>query len=136
MDAMEKDECIAHVVAACIASGGELTDLQQVYDTIITVRKAFNASLADPVVEAVAPEPKSAKEVKASFVTKGLVSFEDGKVYKSLKRHLSVKGLTPEDYRAKHGLPADYPMTSPEYSRLRSALAKKMNLGKSKPNQL
>jgi predicted transcriptional regulator len=129
MDAMEKNECVAHVVAACIAAGGEVTDLQQVYDTIVTVRRAFEARLDEQPVEPTLPEPKTAKEIKASFGAKGLVSFEDGKQYKSLKRHLFAKGLTPEEYREKHGLPATYPMTSPEYSRKRSELAKKMGLG-------
>ena len=58
-----------------------------------------------------------------------LISFEDGRPYKALKRHLTSLGMTPEEYRAKWSLPADYPMVSPEYSRKRSELARSMGLG-------
>ena len=57
------------------------------------------------------------------------MSFEDGKPYKSLKRHLGTRGLTPEDYRAKWGLPSDYPMVHPAYSAQRSELARAIGLG-------
>ena len=58
-----------------------------------------------------------------------LTSMEDGKRYKSLKRHLAGQGLSPMEYRAKWGLPFDYPMTAPNYSQLRSQLAKATGLG-------
>lgn len=60
-----------------------------------------------------------------------IVCLEDGKRFKSLKRHLAVHyGLTPEEYRRKWGLPADYPMVAPNYAAARSELAKKMGLGR------
>ncbi|MGX5832424.1 MucR family transcriptional regulator [Mesorhizobium sp. 43Arga] len=60
---------------------------------------------------------------------------EDGEKFKSLKRHLSTDyGLTPDEYRAKRGLPADYPMVAPNYAAARSALAKTMGLGR-KPKE-
>lgn len=59
-----------------------------------------------------------------------LVSLEDGKRYKSLKRHLGVRGLTPDEYRAKWKLPADYPMVAPNYAAARSPLAKSSGLGR------
>ena len=58
-----------------------------------------------------------------------LVSFEDGKQYKTLRRHLTLRGLTPEQYRAKWGLAPDYPMTSASYSEQRSELARALGLG-------
>ena len=58
-----------------------------------------------------------------------LVSFIDGKQYKSLKRHLTAHGLTPERYRARYGLPADYPMVAPSYAAQRSQIAKAIGLG-------
>ena len=58
-----------------------------------------------------------------------LISFEDGKPYKTLRRHLTLRGLSPETYRAKYGLPADYPMTSATYSAQRSELARSLGLG-------
>jgi len=68
-------------------------------------------------------------QIRKSITHDGIVSFEDGKHYKTLKRHLGLKGLTPADYRAKWGLPKDYPMVAPSYSATRSALAKKLGLG-------
>jgi predicted transcriptional regulator len=59
-----------------------------------------------------------------------IVCLEDGTEHKMLKRHLmSAFGMTPEQYREKWGLPADYPMVAPSYSKVRSALAKKVGLG-------
>jgi predicted transcriptional regulator len=79
-----------------------------------------------------APEaPKPAVPVKKSIYKDYLVCLEDGLKFKSLKRHLRSKyGLSPEEYRAKWGLPADYPMVAPGYSEKRSKLAKKMGLGR------
>ncbi|MDP4003678.1 MucR family transcriptional regulator [Methylobacterium sp. NEAU K] len=63
-------------------------------------------------------------------VTKGaLISFIDGRPYRMLKRHLTAHGLTPEQYRTRYGLPADYPMTAPSYAAQRSAIAKRIGLG-------
>lgn len=82
-------------------------------------------------VEAVAEPPKPAVPVKKSIYKDYLVCLEDGLKFKSLKRHLRSKyGMSPEDYRQKWGLPADYPMVAPGYSEKRSKLAKKMGLGR------
>jgi predicted transcriptional regulator len=67
---------------------------------------------------------------KRSVTPEHIVCLEDGKKFKSLRRHLqSQYGLTPQQYREKWGLPADYPMVAPNYAATRSALAKKMGLG-------
>jgi predicted transcriptional regulator len=58
-----------------------------------------------------------------------LISFEDGRAYTMLKRHLRTLGLTPEDYRAKWGLQAEYPMVAPNYSAKRSEVARAAGLG-------
>jgi predicted transcriptional regulator len=78
-----------------------------------------------------APEPlKPAVPVKKSVTPDYIVCLEDGKKFKSLKRHLRTHyDLTPEEYREKWGLPADYPMVAPNYAAARSDLAKKMGLG-------
>ena len=68
--------------------------------------------------------------IRKSMSEDYLTSFVDGRRYKSLKRHLSVAGLTPEEYRVKYGLPADYPMVAPAYSAQRSSLAKSLGLGR------
>jgi predicted transcriptional regulator len=70
--------------------------------------------------------------VKKTITPDFLVSLEDGKRYKTLKRHLGAHGLTPSEYREKWGLPADYPMVAPNYSDARSALAKTSGLGRKK----
>ena len=77
------------------------------------------------------PEPaKPAVSVKKSITADYLVCLEDGKRFKSLKRHLRTQyTMTPEQYRDKWGLPPDYPMVAPNYAVARSQLAKKMGLG-------
>ncbi len=76
---------------------------------------------------------KPAVSVKKSITDDYLICLEDGEKFKSLRRHLRAKyDLSPEDYREKWGLPADYPMVAPSYARQRSKLAKKMGLGQSR----
>jgi predicted transcriptional regulator len=75
-------------------------------------------------------ELKPKVPVKRSVMPDYIICLEDGKKFKSLKRHLRTHyNLTPEDYRAKWGLPHDYPMVAPNYAKARSDLAKKMGLG-------
>jgi predicted transcriptional regulator len=74
-----------------------------------------------------------AVSVKKSITSEYLVCLEDGRKFKSLKRHLRTRyNMTPEEYRAKWGLPPDYPMVAPSYARVRSNLAKSMGLGQSR----
>jgi predicted transcriptional regulator len=80
----------------------------------------------EPEVEPQAP----AVPIRRSITPDYIISLEDGSKYKSLKRHLSTKyDMTPEEYRAKWGLPSDYPMVAPNYAKARSELAKSMGLG-------
>lgn len=76
------------------------------------------------------PTPATPARIRASVTHAALISFEDGKPYKTLRRHLTALGLTPDTYRAKWGLPADYPMVSRAYSEHRSALARSHGLGR------
>ncbi|MGE0596613.1 MAG: MucR family transcriptional regulator [Hyphomonadaceae bacterium] len=81
-----------------------------------------------------APAPETAQEpaisVKKSVTPDFIICLEDGKKFKSLKRHLRTRyGMTPEEYRMKWSLPHDYPMVAPNYAKARSDLAKKMGLG-------
>jgi predicted transcriptional regulator len=79
-------------------------------------------------VEASPKEP--AVSLKKSITADYIVCLEDGRKFKSLKRHLRTKyNLSPEEYRAKWGLSKDYPMVAPNYARARSDLAKQMGLG-------
>jgi predicted transcriptional regulator len=67
--------------------------------------------------------------IKRSITADYLISLEDGRRYKSLKRHLTGRGLTPQQYKEKWGLPKDYPMVAPNYAQQRSELAKALGLG-------
>jgi predicted transcriptional regulator len=81
-----------------------------------------------PVIER--EELRPAINVKKSVTPEYIICLEDGKKFKSLKRHLRTHyNLSPEEYREKWGLPHDYPMVAPNYAAARSALAKKMGLG-------
>jgi predicted transcriptional regulator len=102
-------------------------------DELPDLIRNVHAALMDLCRPEVAPAEvlKPAVPVKKSIFKEHLVCLEDGLKFKSLKRHLRSKyGLSPEEYRAKWGLPADYPMVAPGYSEKRSKLAKKMGLGR------
>lgn len=71
----------------------------------------------------------SAVQIRRSITDEALTSFIDGRTYRTLKRHLTAHGLTPERYRAHYGLPNDYPMVAASYAARRSALAKAIGLG-------
>jgi predicted transcriptional regulator len=80
---------------------------------------------------AVKEAPKPAVPIKKSITPDYIVCLDDGKKFKSLKRHLgSAYGMTPDEYRQKWGLPADYPMVAPNYAAARSELAKQTGLGR------
>ena len=97
---------------------------------IRAVYGALNGLGVDDVeVEVEQPKP-TASRVRKSITDAGLVSFINGKTYKSLKRHLADNGITPEGYRDRYGLPADYPMVSPAYAARRSEIAKSFGLGR------
>jgi predicted transcriptional regulator len=82
------------------------------------------------VVEAPVEPQKPAVPVKKSITNEFIICLEDGKKFKSLKRHLRTQyNLSPEQYRERWGLPADYPMVAPNYAAARSRLAKEMGLG-------
>jgi predicted transcriptional regulator len=81
-------------------------------------------------VEAPAEAPKPAVPIRKSVTPDFIICLEDGKKFKSLKRHLRTQyNITPEQYREKWGLPPDYPMVAPNYAKARSQLAKDMGLG-------
>ncbi|WP_407523703.1 MucR family transcriptional regulator [Methylobacterium oryzisoli] len=67
--------------------------------------------------------------IKKTVTPDHIISLEDGRSYRTMKRHLARRGLTPDQYRAKWGLPADYPMVAPNYAAQRSELAKTIGLG-------
>lgn len=94
----------------------------QVHAALVRVSEGQAPSVSIPA--------KPAVPVKKSLTAEYIVCLEDGKKFKSLKRHLRTQyNMTPEQYRDKWGLPADYPMVAPNYTVTRSQLAKKMGLG-------
>jgi predicted transcriptional regulator len=118
-------ELTADVVAAYL-SGNQIRTAD-----VGTVISDVYSSLTSLGKEVATPEPlKPPVSIKKSITPDYLISLEDGRQYKSLKRHLSGKGLTPAQYREKWGLPRDYPMVAPAYAAQRSELAKKMGLGR------
>jgi predicted transcriptional regulator len=120
----------AQIVSA-YAGNAKLTQAE-LNDTISAVSRALSAVGAANIV----PEPKElvpAVPVKKSVTPDFVICLEDGKKLRMLKRHLmSTYNLTPAQYREKWGLPRDYPMVAPNYAATRSALAKKIGLGKAK----
>jgi predicted transcriptional regulator len=96
---------------------------------IADVHQAF-AGLGAPAAPLEVEATKPAISVRKSITPDFLICLEDGKKFKSLKRHLSQLGLTPDEYRTKWNLPRDYPMVAPNYSASRSALAKSIGLGR------
>jgi predicted transcriptional regulator len=96
--------------------------INQVHGALLRVSSGEGPSSSEPL--------KPAVPIKRSISPDHIVCLEDGKKFKSLKRHLrSQYNLTPEQYREKWGLPHDYPMVAPNYAAARSHLAKQMGLG-------
>jgi predicted transcriptional regulator len=125
-------EFTADIVAAYVANNP--VPAANLADLIATVHTAVSG-LSQPTIPAV-ETPVPAVNPKRSVHADYIVCLEDGRRFKSLKRHLMTHyGLTAEEYRAKWGLPGDYPMVAPNYAAARSALAKKMGLGR-KPKAL
>jgi predicted transcriptional regulator len=127
-------EMTVQLVSAYVQKNAvSLNDFPDLIDTVHAKLNALNRSAAEEPV-AVLEKLQPAVPIKKSVTPDYLISLEDGKRYKSLKRHLGKRGLSPDEYRVKWGLAADYPMVAANYSTARSALAKKMGLGRrSKP---
>ena len=116
------------VVAAYV--GNNAVQANQIPDLIHTIYNSL--SLADGQVQEVKAEaPRPAVSIKRSVTPEFIICLEDGKKLKMLKRHLrTTYNMTPDDYRAKWGLPPDYPMVAPNYAAQRSEFAKKIGLGR------
>ena len=101
---------------------------------IASVHSAL-AKVANGHTEKPAEAPVPPVSIKKSITSDFLISLEDGRRYKSLKRHLKGRGLTPEQYREKWGLSRDYHMVAPNYAKQRSELAKALGLGQLRRNR-
>jgi len=122
-------ETTAHIVAAYLAKNR--IPASQIAELIVAVSGQLDRLSGQAAPEPARPVPPV--NPKKTITPDAIISLEDGKPYKALRRHLGTYGLTPNEYRAKWGLPADYPMVAPNYSAARSELAKKLGLGKKAP---
>lgn len=112
----------AYVSNNTVASAEIPALIGQVYSALVRISSGQGSAAAEP--------HKPAVPVKRSISAEYIVCLEDGKKFKSLKRHLRTRyDMTPERYREKWGLPPDYPMVAPNYAAARSQLAKQMGLG-------
>ena len=128
---MEQIEVTADVVSAFVA-GNRITpdELPALIRSVHTTFSAIaNGETAEPVAEVA--ELKPAVPIKKSVTPDYLICLETGKKMKTMKKHLRVNlGMTPEQYRAKWGLPVDYPMVAPNYSAFRAEQAKNNTFGR------
>lgn len=136
MDTIESDTnemlitLTADIVTAHVANNN--VEVDTLPSLIENVYGALAGLGADEEVEA---RPEPAVSVRASVKNEHIICLEDGKKMKMLKRHLMTDhGMTPDEYRARWNLPADYPMVAPAYAEKRRQLAKKIGLGR-KPGQ-
>jgi predicted transcriptional regulator len=118
----------ADVVAAYVSNNTlPTTQLAEVINAVYNSLKSLEGQSAEPQPGPLKPAVPIRKSVTADY----LICLEDGKKLKMLKRHLrSTYGMTPDEYRAKWGLPMDYPMVAPNYAEQRSEFAKKIGLGR------
>ena len=129
--ALDLTELAGDIVAAYVSNNS--VPIAELPKLIQSVHNAVRGLTSGSAVGAVASDPgaekPSAAQIRKSVRPDGIVSFIDGKAYKTLKRHLTANGLDPHSYRDRYGLPADYPMVAQSYAEKRSALAKAIGLG-------
>jgi hypothetical protein len=128
---MEEKSSIVDMTTDIVAAyvGNNVVSTADLPALIQSIHRALTGVVAGGEVKEVAPK-EPAVPLKRSITPDFLICLEDGRKFKSLKRHLRTKyNMSPEDYRAKWGLPKEYPMVAPNYARARSDLAKQMGLG-------
>ncbi len=120
-------ELAADIVSAYVSNNSVATsDLPSLISEIHSALMRISSGVVETPSEALKP----AVPVKKSITPDYIICLDDGKKFKSLKRHLRTQyNMTPEEYRERWSLPADYPMVAPNYAQARSQLAKKMGLG-------
>jgi predicted transcriptional regulator len=137
MDLNEGEGSLLRLTAEIVAAYVSKNPLpaQQIPEVISTVYSSLTGLNSAPKAIAAEP-PKPAVPIRKSVTPEYIVCLEDGRKLKMLKRHLrSTYNMTPDEYRAKWGLPADYPMVAPNYAAQRSDFAKKIGLGRTSGRQ-
>jgi predicted transcriptional regulator len=126
----ELQKIVGQVAAAYFSNSHVMpSEISTVISHIAHSLLAVGGPAPEAPAEAVAPPKLTPAQIRKSITREALISFEDNKPYKTLRRHLAVRGLTPDDYKGKWGLPKDYPMVAPAYSEARSSMAKALGLG-------
>ena len=120
-------ELAGDLIAAYVSNNR--VSVSELPGVIASVHAALSGLGKEAAAEPAAPEKATAAQIKKSITPDGIISFLDGKPYKTLKRHLTKNGLTMEEYRSRYGLPSDYPSTAASYSAKRSELARALGLG-------
>lgn len=125
-NAIELIELTADIVSAFVSNNS--VPVSNLADLISTVHASLSSVGKDtpPPAEPLTPAVNPKRSITPDF----LICLDDGKKFKSLKRHLGQLGMTPDEYRAKWNLPGDYLMVAPNYSEARSVLAKSIGLGR------
>jgi predicted transcriptional regulator len=128
MENSQPIELAAEIVAAFVSNNSvPRSELSALFETVHAALKSLAEGAA--VVPTVIESPAPAVSIRKSISPDYLICLDDGKRFKSLRRHLSTLGMTPEQYRAKWNLPTDYPMVAANYAAQRSELAKRIGLG-------
>lgn len=128
IDAKDLQALAAKVVSSYV--GNNVVSVADIPALIHAVQGAFQR-LGDDSTPVARDEPVPAAPIKKSVTPEFIICLEDGKKLKMLKRHLkTVYNLSPDEYRAKWGLPADYPMVAPNYAKARSEMATRLGLGR------
>lgn len=123
-------ELTGDIVSAYVSNNSVPTaELPGLIHQVYTALQALATGAAAASPEADVQKPTAA-QIRKSLTPQGMVSFLDGRTYKTLKRHLTGHGLDPHTYRQRYGLSSDYPMVAPEYAARRSELAKSIGLGR------
>jgi predicted transcriptional regulator len=131
MSADEREDLVqltADIVSAYVTNNAvESGQLSKLIEDVHLALVRAPAAAAEPERKPLVPAVPIRKSITPDYI----ISLEDGRKFKSLKRHLQgTYGMTPDEYRAKWSLPRDYPMVAPNYAKARSELAKRMGLGR------
>lgn len=123
----KQTELAADIVAAFVANNSlPIAELPALIHSVHAVLATLGGAPVNPPPE---EKREPAVSIRKSITPDHIVCLDDGKKFKSLRRHLTLLGMTPDQYRAKWSLPADYPMVAPNYAAQRSEMAKRIGLG-------
>lgn len=129
-DELELKKIVGEVAAAYFSNSHVTpTEIPTVINHIANSLAAIGVVAAEAEPQAPQPSLPTQAQIRRSITRDGIISFEDNRAYKTMRRHLASRGMTPDEYRTKWGLPRDYPMVAPAYSEARSSLAKELGLG-------